>query len=293
MNTQHLRYVVEIDRMRSISQAAERLYVSQPNLSRVLRDLEADLGFHIFERSSQGVRPTREGAAFLQHARAMLREEDSIRALGEHQAGEDRLRVCLPRDAELFDLTVAYLNALDVGLGLNVSIRECHASQALTQLGGREAEVGILRFRAEFLKYFQDQTALRDLNLRLLRTFRYVVTLSGDHPLAGRDRLDGEALRDCPEVLHGDALHRAYGGQRRVYTVDRLAQVTLLKGMPGAYMRSAPLPEGMAAALGLVQIPSDDLGGEYADALVTHSRYPLSDTAQGFASYVMERLENL
>ena len=40
MNTQHLQYVVEIERMRSISQAAENLFIGQPNLSRILHDME-------------------------------------------------------------------------------------------------------------------------------------------------------------------------------------------------------------------------------------------------------------
>ena len=39
MNTQHLQYVVEIERMRSISQAAENLFIGQPNLSRILHDI--------------------------------------------------------------------------------------------------------------------------------------------------------------------------------------------------------------------------------------------------------------
>lgn len=40
MNTQHFQYIVEIERTRSISQAAKNLYLSQPNLSRVLHELE-------------------------------------------------------------------------------------------------------------------------------------------------------------------------------------------------------------------------------------------------------------
>jgi len=54
MNTQHFQYIVEIERTRSISQAAKNLYLSQPNLSRVLHELEEQLGFAIFERTSRG-----------------------------------------------------------------------------------------------------------------------------------------------------------------------------------------------------------------------------------------------
>ena len=45
LNTQQLLYLVEIERTRSISQAASNLYMGQPNLSRVLREMEAAVGF--------------------------------------------------------------------------------------------------------------------------------------------------------------------------------------------------------------------------------------------------------
>ena len=49
MNTQHLQYLIEIERTRSVSQAAENLFIGQPNLSRILHEMEANLGFKIFE----------------------------------------------------------------------------------------------------------------------------------------------------------------------------------------------------------------------------------------------------
>ena len=66
MNTQHFQYLVEIERTRSISQAAKNLFLSQPNLSRVIHELEESLGFAIFERTSRGVTPTDRGAMLLQ-----------------------------------------------------------------------------------------------------------------------------------------------------------------------------------------------------------------------------------
>ena len=59
MNTQHLQYIIEIERTRSISQAAENLFIGQPNLSRILHDVEQMLGVRIFERATRGVRHPR------------------------------------------------------------------------------------------------------------------------------------------------------------------------------------------------------------------------------------------
>ena len=55
------RYALEIEKAGSIRKAADNLYMGQPNLSRALSELEESIGIRIFERSSQGVRPTKDG----------------------------------------------------------------------------------------------------------------------------------------------------------------------------------------------------------------------------------------
>ena len=94
MNTQHLQYIIEIERTRS--QAAENLFIGQPNLSRILHDVEQMLGFRIFERSTRGVRPTTRGTIFLQHAKSILRETEAIEALGPKRAVANRRRSIWP-----------------------------------------------------------------------------------------------------------------------------------------------------------------------------------------------------
>lgn len=66
MNTLSLRYALEVNRTRSITRAAQNLYMGQPNLSRAIRDLEKDLGIVIFERTTKGVTPTEKGRIFLE-----------------------------------------------------------------------------------------------------------------------------------------------------------------------------------------------------------------------------------
>ena len=97
--------MIEIERTRSVSQAAENLFIGQPNLSRILHEMEANLGFKIFERTSKGVRSTERGAIFLQHAKSIIRELERIDALGPRHPVENRLRICIPRAAFILDLT--------------------------------------------------------------------------------------------------------------------------------------------------------------------------------------------
>ena len=64
MDIQQLKYAVEVERCGSISRAAEALFVSQPFLSKAVRELERELGLELFNRSTRGVSPTKRGAEF-------------------------------------------------------------------------------------------------------------------------------------------------------------------------------------------------------------------------------------
>ena len=172
MNTQHLQYIIEIERTRSISQAAENLFLGQPNLSRILHDLEESLGFRIFERTSRGVRPTERGARFLKHARNMLREMDYIEALGPRHAVPNRLRVCIPRSAKLLDATAGYLASLPEASDLDARIFECHARRALEILSAGEESEALVTLREGKFHQVKRMLAARGAPVTYLRRVR-------------------------------------------------------------------------------------------------------------------------
>ena len=58
----------------SINKAAEKLYMTQPSLSRILKSLEDEMGKQLLNRNSQGVEPTREGKLFYTYAQSILSE---------------------------------------------------------------------------------------------------------------------------------------------------------------------------------------------------------------------------
>src|ERR1700724_4084899 len=73
----HLRYFVAVAEMENVSRAAtQRLYVSQPSLSRQIRDLEDEMGVQLLERTAKSVRLTEAGRAFLSDARGLLQQAD-------------------------------------------------------------------------------------------------------------------------------------------------------------------------------------------------------------------------
>src|SRR2546425_9543722 len=88
MELRHLRYFVAVAEAENISRAALKLHVSQPALSRQVRDLEDELGFLLLERGAKSVRLTEAGRAFLTEARAVLqRSEDAVKAARTVAAG--------------------------------------------------------------------------------------------------------------------------------------------------------------------------------------------------------------
>jgi LysR family transcriptional regulator, benzoate and cis,cis-muconate-responsive activator of ben and cat genes len=72
----HLRYFVAAAETENVSRAALKLHVSQPALSRQIRDLEDEIGFCLLERTAKSVRLTDAGRAFLSDARALLQQAD-------------------------------------------------------------------------------------------------------------------------------------------------------------------------------------------------------------------------
>ncbi|MEG2701637.1 MAG: LysR family transcriptional regulator, partial [Clostridia bacterium] len=81
LNIHQLRCAATVARLGSQTRAAEALCMSQPNLSKALKDLEQICGFRIFTRTGAGMMPTRKGEAFLLQSRAVLEPLDAMDAI--------------------------------------------------------------------------------------------------------------------------------------------------------------------------------------------------------------------
>jgi len=276
---------MEIERVRSISQAAENLYIGQPNLSRILRELEQAAGFPIFERTSKGVRPTERGEQYLRHARSILRETEAIDELGPRHPTVGRFHVCLPPSCSLFARTAAYLASLDRSECLDAAVRECPVRQTLEYLSNGEAELGVIRFRAEYRDYFEELAHGRGLSFRVIGKQQDHVLFSARHPLASRQELTRQALTPLPEIVSGDT----FGVQnppdqtprRQICATDRFARFSLLDTLPDAFCWDEPTPDAELARWGLAQKRCAD-APYFCDVLTCNPQYTMSALESGF-----------
>ncbi|HUB88004.1 MAG TPA: LysR family transcriptional regulator, partial [Verrucomicrobiae bacterium] len=92
MELRHLRYFIAAAEEENVSRAALKLHVSQPGISRQIKDLEEEIGFQLFERSAKSLKLTDAGKTFLAEAKTILqRADDAVKkakAVAENAGGE-------------------------------------------------------------------------------------------------------------------------------------------------------------------------------------------------------------
>jgi DNA-binding transcriptional LysR family regulator len=124
MELRHLRYFVAVADAQSITRAAEQLHVSQPPLSRQIRDLEDELGVPLFERAARRVTLTAAGRVFLRDARFLLQRADEsvrrVRTAACQTSGELRIGYSPLPTLELLPRTLKVLRKTAPQLRVNL-----------------------------------------------------------------------------------------------------------------------------------------------------------------------------
>ncbi len=92
INILHMKYAVEVAKMGSLNKASESLYVALPNISRSIKELEADLGISIFDRSAKGVTLTPEGEEFISYAKSILNQIEQVENLYKEHTRKARVK---------------------------------------------------------------------------------------------------------------------------------------------------------------------------------------------------------
>ena len=205
MNTIQFKYAIEVERTGSISQAAENLYMAQPNLSKAIANWRDSLGFAVFERTSRGVVPTRKGEEFLKLARSVLLQIGQMEALkDDHPDHVQRFSLSMPRGSYIADGVSRFISALDPHGDMRLSIKENQLRADGQQRAFRALPSGhhpLSRPARVALSGFSQR---KGTDVEQLWEYDYEVLLSRQHPLAAMDPLDPARLEDYIELTHGD-----------------------------------------------------------------------------------------
>lgn len=301
MNIHQLRCAVMVARMGSQTRAAEALYMSQPNLSKALKDLEQACGFRIFNRTGAGMLPTRKGDEFLLRARSVLEQMDAMDAIYQgHNRTTAYLSVAVPRASYISHAVTEFVNSLDPRCAMELNVRETNTNEVIRDVLSREVDIGIVRYSLESQNKLLGSLAEQGLHYILYWTFRHVVILSKRHPLAREKKISRTQLAPYVEISHGDTAQPIpvedsgpEGGMeaRQIRVYERGSQFDLLSRSPVTYMWVSPVPQDILDRHGLVQIGSDDATEEYQDALIYLKGYTMSRWEQTFYDLLKKEIE--
>lgn len=195
MNLTRIRYFVETARLENVSRAAQSLYVTQPNLSRQLGLMEQELGFELFRRSGKGIRLTPAGACLYEQLKDIPERVDQAVAQAEAISRQ-----------EAGSLSIGVLEGQDVSQYLSRHLEELRrrwpaVTVELERNSFRNLRQGLERGSYDMIFTLAFETAGRG-DWETLTVFREpgAIFISSSDPLAARDRLTMEDLRDEPFV---------------------------------------------------------------------------------------------
>jgi len=191
----HLRTLVEVARQKSVGRAAEVLHVSQPAVTKTLRELEAALGASLVERDGRGIRITRFGEVFLGHAgaslAAMQRGIDSV-ARAQANSGPPLRVGALPTvSARIMPGAIEKFLALKTGSPVKIVTGENVVLLEQLRLGQLDLVVGRLAAPEQMV----------GLNFMHLYAERVVFVVRRGHPLLRAKRFDFASIRDFTVLM--------------------------------------------------------------------------------------------
>ena len=199
MNIQQLRYVVAIANSGTFREAAEKMYVSQPSLSISVRDLEKELGFKIFRRTSSGTFLTRRGMEFYEKAQELVKGFDVFQnQYANPEEEKDEFSIA----SQHYDFLPPTITAFSERYPdyKNFRIFESTTVQILDEVAQGHSEIGIIYLNNQNQKGIMQRVEKLGLEVIDLIPFHTHIYLREGHPLAEKEELVMEDLADLPTV---------------------------------------------------------------------------------------------
>ena len=301
MNTLHFKYAVEVARTGSITQAADNLYMAQPNLSKAIKELEDTLGIPIFKRTSKGMVPTEKGAEFLIYAKNILTQVSEMESLYVSDSGiKQRFNIVIPRGSYISAAFTRFVSELDPALEIEVDVKETNSMQAISEVASGTYNIGIIRYQTIHERYFIDFLMSKDLAFDPIWEFEHLALMSREHPLAEENQISYEHLKRYIEIVHGDLgvpyltdhdQKRVPTGEhlkKKIYVYERGSQFDMLCQVPTTYMWVSPIPGIWLNRYDLVQRRCTEADNKYKDVLIYPKSYDFSQLDKKYLDKLYE-----
>ena len=306
MNLSYLKYAVEVEKTGSITKAAQNFYMNQPHLSKIIRELERDMGCAIFDRTSRGMVPTKRGEEFLRYAKAILVQEEQIESLCVRNS-ERALEISLsaPRATYISYAFTDYLRYMRAFPAISLSYRETNSRDTIRGVSSKAFDLGIIRCQAICEPYYMKMLQDENLEWKELWEFSCNVLMSPHHPLASRDNLTYLDFSESMELVQGDIQNPSFtfetqnasatgGNSRKTISIyDRGSQFEILQKIPGTYMWTSPVPYTCLETTGLIQKTCSCPGNLHKDILVYRSGYCFSKDENEFLQCLARMISRL
>lgn len=298
MKLQQLRYVVKVAECGSITEASRRLFVSQPSITASIRELENEMGVHIFERTNKGVIVSEEGETFLGYARQVLDQAD---LLEDKYKGESEqvphFSVSCQHYSFAVNAFVDVIRAFDAAR-YDFTLREEQTHEIIEDVAHMKSELGILYLSEHNREVIERMLSANELVFEGLFCATPHVFVCADHPLAGRARVTLEDLEDYPflsyeqgsynSFYYSEELTSTFERRKNIRVRDRATLFNLAMGLNGYTVCSGVISHELNGP-GIISIPLDV--DEYMEiGIITRKNTTLTRYGQAYIDAIRQHI---
>ena len=255
MTLQQLKYVIEVAKAKSISEAAKKLFISQPSLTNAIKELEKEMNITIFLRTNKGILISKEGEIFLGYARQVL---EQAYLLEEKYLKQDKLKQQFCVSTQHYSFAVnAFVDIIkEYGHDeYDFSLRETQTYEIIEEVTRMKSEIGVLYIN-DFNKLVI-QKILKEHNLifHSLIVVKPHIFISSKNPLAKKKKVTMEELRLYPYLSFEQGEHNSFYYSEEIFSSvvryknirvrDRATLFNLLIGLNGYTVCSGIIDENL------------------------------------------------
>ena len=300
MNFLHVKYALTVAKTGSLSKASEELLIAVPNISRSIKELEADLNITIFERTTKGMQLTLEGEEFLGFAKGILEQIDQVENYYKHGAPQkQKFSISVPRACYISEAFSQFSKSLTKDAA-EIFYKETNSQRTIHNILKHDYKLGIIRYAENYDKYFKTMLEEKGLCYELVTEFSYSLIMSADSPLAQKEDITFDDLTEYIEIAHADPYVPSMplskvvkeelpdNIERRIFIFERASQFDLLSNNPDTFMWVSPAPKKLLERYNLVQRKCNENKKVYKDVLIYKNGYKLSKLDKEFITQLCD-----